>query len=159
MTRGTTFNALLLVLALMLAGCGGDDTGGGESGGGESGSADTGSETTDAGSEPVIVVGDPDEDFPIPIPDGLLLDAHADAGISISSQRALFYENGDFDRIVAFYDDWTSDNGEWSRTEAAGSVAYQRLDTETLWSIVVTPDHDPGAQADGPVTTVQLLAA
>ena len=54
-------------------------------------------------------------------------------------------------------DDWTSQNGEWARTEAAGTVVYQALDGG-LRQISITPDEDPGAQADGPATFVLLIA-
>jgi hypothetical protein len=97
-------------------------------------------------------------DFAIPAPEGLVLDALVDSGLDMEGQRQLYYENDDFDRVVAFYDDWTSQNGEWTRGEAEGIVTFQSLDGDSLRWITITPDHDPGAQADGPVTYVLLVA-
>ena len=164
-TRGWLAIVVLLA-ALGLAGCGGDDDGDAASDapdagavGGDDVLADSGSggvdESDGSNSDSGDVAGD---DFPIPAPDGLVLDALADAGIPLDSQRQLFYENDDFDRVVMFYDDWTSENGEWSRGEAEGTVVYQRLDGEAIGQISISPDHDPGAQADGPVTVVLLVA-
>lgn len=100
-----------------------------------------------------------DVDFPIPAPDGLVLDALADPGIdmSASGQRQLYYDNDDFDRVVAFYEDWTGQGGEWSRGEAEDTVVFQDIGGEFLRSITITPDHDPGARADGPVVFVLLV--
>lgn len=98
-------------------------------------------------------------DFPIPAPDGLLLDVLADVGLALDGQRQLYYESDDFDRVVMFYDDWTSQNGEWSRGEAEGTVVFQGLDGSGIRQITITPGHDPGAQAAGPVTFVVLVAA
>ena len=130
-------------------GDGGDDSAesGGDSGGDAGGSSGDSGGSADAGGG----------DFPIPAPDGMILDALVDAGINIAGQRQLFYPNDDFDRLVAFYDDWTSQNGEWARTEAAGTVVYQSFDG-ALRQISITPDEDPGAQADGPATFVLLVA-
>ena len=76
----------------------------------------------------------------------------------MEAQRQLFYEDGDFDRVVSFYDDWTSANGEWARAESQGTVVYQNFEADGLFSITVSPGHDAGAQADGPVTFVLLVA-
>ncbi|MGI9645087.1 MAG: hypothetical protein ACR2O6_07245 [Ilumatobacteraceae bacterium] len=95
-------------------------------------------------------------DFPIPAPDGLVLDALADSGIESTGQRQLYYENDDLERVTAFYDDWTGQNGEWAKTEAEGFVTFIGLDGGG--TISITPEHDPGAQADGPVTFVLLIA-
>jgi hypothetical protein len=73
-------------------------------------------------------------------------------------KRQLYYTSDDFDRVVAFYDDWTSQNGEWARGEAEGTVTFQGLDGEGVRSITISPEHDPGAQADGPVSYVLLVA-
>jgi hypothetical protein len=151
------------VAIVALAGCGSDDDAGGgagsaEAGGGAStepigdGEGDSGGSSGASGSGSVDV-----GDFPIPAPDGVVLDALADAGIPMDSQRQLYYANGDFDRVVAFYDDWTSQNGVWSRGEAEGTVVFRDISGEALQSISVTPDQDPGAQADGPATFVVLV--
>ena len=98
------------------------------------------------------------DDFPIPLPEGVVLDALADAGLSFESQRQLYYPSDDYGRVVAFYDEWTSANGEWARGEAAGTVSVQRIDGDGMQSIAITPDQDPGAQAEGPLTFVLLVA-
>jgi hypothetical protein len=147
-----------------LAGCGSDDDAADaeatspdagsvvstEPAGGGNGEADGSSEASSDGSVDAV-------EFPIPAPQGLVLDALADAGIPMDSQRQLYYENDDFDRVVAFYDDWTSRNGEWSRGEAEGTVVFQDISGSALQSITIAPNHDPGAQADGPVTFVLLV--
>ncbi len=127
------------------------DDGAGDDGGGDSdasgGSGDAGSAGTDGA------------DFPIPAPDGLVLDALVDSGLDLadSGQRQLYYENDDFDRVVSFYDDWTSQDGNWSRGESEGTVVYQDVGGDSLRMITISPGHDPGAQADGPVTFVLLV--
>jgi hypothetical protein len=143
-----------LTLAISpLTGCRGDDDAAdaGETGPDGDGDSEGSSGASSGGGS--VDVGD----FSIPAPDGLLLDALADAGIAMDSQRQLFYENDDFDRIVAFYDEWTGQNGEWSRSKAEGSVLLQDISGGALQMISITPDPDPGAQADGPVTFVLLV--
>ncbi len=159
---------LLVVLGLGLAACGGDDddlaseaadavvSGGDETDDDPAGSDDeSGGQSDRSGGGSADAGG---EDFPIPAPDGLVLDALADAGVPMDAQRQLFYEDGDFDRVVGFYDDWTAENGEWSRGESEGTVVYQSLDGDGIRAITVSPGHDAGAQADGPVTFVLLVA-
>lgn len=170
--------SLALLAVLTVTGCAGDDTATGTVDGttgttadefGATGEADddaddragdddTGDDTADEGD------GDADaaaggDDFPIPAPDGLLLDALADAGLQMTGQRQLYYPNDELERLVAFYDDWTGQDGEWSKGEAEGTVVWQRLDGDGIQQITVTPDHDPGAQADGPVAFVLLVAS
>ncbi|MDJ0771199.1 MAG: hypothetical protein QNJ12_20595 [Ilumatobacter sp.] len=176
--RGTI--GVLAALALVgVAGCGGDDDDAGsdpadaEASGSDAG-GDGGDDSTDAGGDSSGGAGDSDDaggavdssgsadtgggDFPIPAPDGLILDALVDAGIPMDSQRQLYYPNDDFDRLVAFYDDWISQNGEWARTEVEGSVIYQSFDDDRIRQISITPDEDPGAQAEGPAIFVLLVA-
>lgn len=160
-----------LLVALVLAGCGGygddaspdaSDSSGADTDGGGDGSGETGGESTgdggDGGAASADGGGSSGDDFPIPMPDGLVLDALADAGIPMDAQRQLYYDDGDYDRVVAFYDDWTSSNGEWSRGEAEGTVVFHRLDGEGTQQITVSPNQDAGAQVDGPVTFVVLVA-
>lgn len=124
------------------------DNGAGGDAADDSGQPSDGNDSAEAGAD----------DFPIPAPDGLVLDALADAGITMSAQRQLYYEDDDYDRVVAFYEDWTSQNGEWATGQAEGVITFQSLDTDVIRSIAITPDHDPGAQADGLVTFVLLVA-
>lgn len=163
--------AVGLLASLALLGCGGgdDDDAGSDSATKESSSPDAGAtaadtgtdaDTDSAGSSPAVVVeGDgASDDFPIAAPDGVVLDANAAVGLDMASQRHLLYPNDDFDRVVAFYDDWTSQNGEWSRVDSEGKVFYQFASTDEIRSITVSPDFDPGAMADGPLTQVLLVA-
>ncbi len=157
----------LFVAMVLLAGCGNDsasespdaidDGSGADDGDDASGeSGDTNGSAAEGGGESDNTAVASDEDFPIPIPDGVLLDAHADVGLAIDNQRSLFYSADDADRLVGFFDDWTSQSdGTWARTELEDTVSFTRTDGE-FGSIVITPDHDPGAQADGPVTLLAL---
>ncbi len=153
---------ILAALSLLLGACGGgDDTTSGDAAatvddGGESAPPDAGDGgesggSSDGGSDVA------DDDFPIPRPDGLVLDVLADSGIPSPGQRQLYYDGDDFDRVVAFYDDWTAEDEGWTRNESAGIVVFSGSDTERIRTISITPDHDPGAQADGPVTYVLLI--
>ncbi len=169
--RRGSVGVLAALAILAVAGCGGDDddaesepadveasdSDGGDASDGASDANDdgigSGGASDDGGSADAGGA-----DFPIPAPDGLLLDALVDAGIGIEGQRQLYYPNDDFDRIVDFYDDWTDQNGEWARTEVEGTVVYQSLDSDGIRQISVTPDEDPGAQAEGPATFVLLIA-
>ena len=161
-TSGAIGTRLLAALTLLLGACGGDDdapssdAGAVLDDGGDSEPADAGDggEPGDSGDGGSDVAGD---DFPIPRPDGLVLDALADSGIDSPGQRQLYYRDDDLERVVAFYDDWTAGEGGWTRSESAGIVVFSGTDTERLRMISVTPDHDPGAQADGPVTYVLLI--
>ena len=144
---------VIVVLAILASSACGDD-GGGSPDTPSSSSPDSGTDAVDGPSGGAADVGD----FPIAAPDGLLVDALADAGIPMAGQRQLYYPSDDFDRVVAFYDDWTSENGEWSRSESGGVVVFQRLDSDGIESITITPGHDPGAQADGLVTFALLIS-
>lgn len=132
----------------------GSDQGAGEQTGGDGTADDDGASDAAAGSDRV--------DFVIPAPDGLVLDALVDAGLDMvddgTGQRQLYYDGADFDRVVAFYDDWTAANGDWQKSEVEGDVVFVGLDVDVIRTIAITPDYDPGAQADGPVTYVLLVA-
>ena len=121
------------------------DDSGGEDGAGKDGAPDA--TVTD------------DVDFPIPAPDGLVLDALVDAGIDMAGggQRQLHYGTDDFDRLVTYYDEWTGQNGDWAKNEVDGTIVFQDVGGEFIRAITITPDHDPGAQADGPVTFLLLV--
>lgn len=167
-----SIGVLVIASVLGLPACGGDDDDAGSEpadvgapardGDDEAGAADDGNETAANGGDAEGGEGDgptASDGFPIPAPDGLVLDALVDAGVDIGGQRQLLYENDDFDRVVAFYDDWTDGNGEWSRGESDGTVLFQDVGGVAIRTISITPDHDAGAQADGPVTIVVLVAS
>lgn len=151
---------LLAVMIALVGACGDDDDPAsgdppsGETTSGDAASPDAGDagETNGAGNE-----ADDADDFPIPRPDGLVLDALADSGIQSPGQRQLYYEAAAFDGVVAFYDEWTTSDGGWMRSESGGIVVYSAVDADRIRTISITPDHDPGAQADGPVTYVLLI--
>lgn len=163
----------LAVAALVgLAACGGDDDAGSDAAGVEAsapavdgeveaddapGGADSDDPAATASGDDSVDTGG--GDFPIPAPDGLVLDVLVDAGLDMEGQRQLLYDNDDFDRVVAFYDEWTSREGEWAQGESEGTVVLQRLDGAGIRSITIAPNHDPGAQAEGPVTLVLLVAS
>ncbi len=154
---------VVAVIAVGAAGCGGDDDGIGSSATADQADADGSStETGDDGSDPDGSAGGSgasvDGDFPIPIADGVLLDVLADAGVPMAGQRQLFYPEADFDRIVAFYEDWVGGRDGWARTELDGQVFFQQVGGDGLQAITIAPQHDGGAQADGPVTFVLLVA-
>jgi hypothetical protein len=149
-----------------LGACGGDDDGGSDppdAAATESTADAAPGEPTGVGSEDEGEAGAADAaaddvDFPIPAPDGLVLDVLASTGADFSSgQRQLYYASDDFDRVVAFYDDWTGGAGDWSRSETDGTVLFQDIGGEFIRMITISPEEDPGALADGPVTSVILV--
>ncbi len=162
--------ALLAVLGA--SACSGDDDAGSDAGdvvadpgGDQDVDAGAGEQTggDDAAADGDTPAADGDTvEFVIPLPTGFVLDAFVDSGLDMvndgTGQRQLYYPGADFDRVVAFYDDWMAENGEWSKAEVAGDVVYTDLDVDLIRTIAITPDHDPGAQADGPVTYVFLVA-
>lgn len=155
---------IIAAIALVLAGCG-DDSGddaapseGGDAGTSDTGASNGGSDDTgadDAGDGGNVGSAD-DADISIPIAPGAVLDVLADAGIPIAGQRQLYYPVDQFDALVAFYDEYTSGEGEWARSEVDGAVTYLRVDGETQ-TISITPNHETGAEYDGPVTFAFLV--
>lgn len=147
---------LLLVVSvavLTLTACGGDDgaqdtialdqgtDGGGETGGG----AKSGGGTDDGGS------GSPgnndrpaslSDDFAIDIAPGWVFDALGELGLTNTTGAQLYYPEGAFDDVVAYYDDWTgSQPVGYTRTEIDGEVIFQSQETPIVL-IAVTPGHE-----------------
>jgi len=70
--------------------------------------------------------------FAIPAPDGYKVTSvfESDGSAAVS----LVYSGGDFDAIVAFYDDWTaSQSSEWSKSSSSISTEEGSLDSAN-WS-------------------------
>lgn len=104
---------------------GGDDDGdGGDEGEGGGDSAPSASGT--AFPEGI------DEDFLVPVPAGWEIDIYeelAEQGVTVSAGVQVLYPNDDFDRIIAFYDDWTEqDSVDHVRSEAGDTIVYQRME-------------------------------
>lgn len=134
--------ALLIIMAMIVAGCGSDDgaapdpteqsSGGGTGDGGDADSSDSA-----AGDLPKSVP----EGFPVAIPAGWEIDVNEEMGLTVSAAR-LLYSSDEYDNLVAFYDEWTgSDSSEYSRTEASDSIIYTRLESPT-YLISITRDHE-----------------
>jgi hypothetical protein len=134
--------ALLLVIPLTLlvaVACSSDDSSEGDDAGGDSdttsstdgsgGGGDSNGGGNDSDDDAIVEVGDPDAEFPIAIPDGILVDPLAEAGIRMEGGRQLLYAEDDFDRLVAFYDDWTaSQDREFAKAIAGDTVTFLSLE-------------------------------
>ena len=118
--------AALFVSILALAGCGssGDDDSSPfglgpdetDSGSDGDGTSDTSSESAGDGSDS----GSSGEgSSPIPAPDG------GNVIFEAAGQRQMTFPAGDFDRIVAFYEEWVAGTGgEWARSEAGNVITW-----------------------------------
>ena len=72
--------------------------------------------------------GELPDGFPIPFPDGYQVTSvfTSDEGEAVT----VAYPGGDFDAIVAFYDDWTDGQStEWSKTASSIGTEEQSLDS------------------------------
>ncbi len=115
-----------------------DDTGGSSDGGSTSGG--------NSGLPPSVVA-----DFPVAIADGWVIDIHAEIGLVNASGVQLLYPDGDRERLVAFYEEWTADQAtSYAKTEADEFVVFSNL--ETGGTITITPNHEERDQ-----TFVHLL--
>ncbi len=82
---------------------------------------------TDEGSV-TIGGGELPDDFPVPLPDGYQVASvfTADGTSAVS----LAYPEGDFDEIVAFFDDWTSSQSTaWSKSTSSVSGGEGTIDS------------------------------
>jgi hypothetical protein len=122
---GATAAAAVLLVG---SGCSGDDDAASDASpadvdtgtDGEAGTDDADASSGGSGGSPA---GDlPDsvrDDFPVAIPEGWTVDLNAEVGITGGGAAHLLYPNDDFDRIVAFYEDWTdAQPDDYSRTDA-----------------------------------------
>ena len=140
--------ALLGLVIVVGAACSGGD----ESSVDGSGDSD-GSPSVETTSVPAV--GGEDGDFPIPLPpgDGVVV-------FSTAFDRIVNFPQDEFDRLVAFYDDWTASEPDgYERTEASnGAVEWSSRgdDLTRVRGIIVAPNA-PGP--DGAVASVSVVAA
>lgn len=164
-----TLLSVSLVLAMVIAGCGGSDEGapttqgsgqtadnGGDGGGGGDDGTNDGGDTAPPAASGDGPVGT-DEDFPVPVPAGWEIDIYGElaeqAGI-VNSGVQVLYPADDFDSIIAFYDDWTtSQPAEYSRTVAGDQVLYIGMESPIYW-ITVTANEE---QRDQTWTLLQVV--
>lgn len=143
--------AVLLVLGLVVSACSSDPDGSaeqdstattgpdsGSSGDGDNGGSDQGSSDPGATARPDSV----SDEFDVAIPAGWTRDALGDIGMTDTSGVQLIYELDRYDELVAFYDDWTSQQeDEYVRTESATDVTYVRNST-AIEIISVSNDYE-----------------
>jgi hypothetical protein len=87
------------------------------------------------------IPGGVDASFPVPFPEGWVVDTQAAlAGVVTTGAASVLYTVDDLDRVVAFYDDWTSDQADITRADSGDSVRYVRADP--IVSITVLPDFE-----------------
>lgn len=162
MRRVPILMTTVLVALIVLAGC---------SSGGDGESADAASDTPtaddsdgDGGADEGSDQGDgsadssPTSDLaetPIPFPDGVTFElARTEAGLS------LYYPAEDADRLIAFYDEWTSaESDPYERLEPSAtstSWSYVSESDATLRIIAIEQNFDGGGNF-GTVTSVQLI--
>lgn len=89
--------------------------------------------------------GGVDEDFPVPFPDGWVIDTQeALAGTITTGAASVLFDVDDFDRVVAFYDDWAADRADIDRVEAPTLVRYLRADPLMAINILRDFEHEGG---------------
>jgi hypothetical protein len=124
-----------LILVTSLVACGGDDDDpGGDSNGG-SGGDPTANATSNSGSGSVGATPPPSsgdrpsgagEDFPVPIPDGWVIDVNGSIGLVVTNNIQVLYPLDRFESLVDFYDQWTADEpDEYVRIESDNGIVYQ----------------------------------
>ena len=144
MIRSFRLLAALVALLMVLAACGGnggaDEPDGSGSGGDTAGSSSGGGSDGDSDEGTVELSGD----FPVPLADGLdrvIIEIVGSDGQS--TIRQLAYPRDDFDRIVAFYDDWASSQAdEWFRSESEGVVSWFLNSDGKAASVVINRDFE-----------------
>ncbi len=84
------------------------------------------------------------DDFPVAIPGGWDKDILADLGLTETTGAQLLYPREDFDRIVAFYDQWTADPADdYLKTEGPDIVVFSGTESP-ITSITVGRDVESG---------------
>lgn len=121
----TTFAPLIVVTSLVACG-GGDETSdadrttSGTSNGGVDGAAATAVQSN--GDRP----SGAGEDFPVAIPDGWVIDIHGRAGLEIQNQIQVLYPLDQFESVVAFYDQWTTEQpADYNRSDTDETVLFR----------------------------------
>lgn len=131
MRTGLILRTLVLAIAaaVILAGCGGD--GGSEptdapsTDGTSTQSTTTPSGGTGSGDSGGEASSNAPRDYPLDIPEGDFRDVHVEVGIPQESLGQLLYAAADFDRIVAFYEDWTaSQPDEYAKVETTDMISF-----------------------------------
>lgn len=113
--------------------------GGNESGSTDESGTDNGGSGSSGNSEPPASLSD---DFAVGIAPGWVFDVLGDIGMTNTTGAQLYYPEGAFDEVVAYYDDWTSSQSvEYARTEIDGDVIYQSMETPVIL-ITVTPAYE-----------------
>ena len=148
-----TSTVLAIVLLVALTGCSAGDDNSASPGdtvqpatGDDSGSDGDAPESAGGGdTSPTQSDGSPagaGEDFPIAIPNGWEIDIHAEIGLTGSGGVQLLYPDDEFDTLVAFYDQWTSDQtDEYAKSEADDLILFTRMDSPA-YTIAVTGNHE-----------------
>ncbi len=78
--------------------------------------------------------------FPVAIPGGWHKDILADLGLTETTGAQLLYPREDFERIVAFYDQWTADQSDaYLKTEGADIVVFNGTEPPSI-TISVSQD-------------------
>jgi hypothetical protein len=139
-----------IVAVALLVSCGDGDDETSPTAPATSGSVGTAGEA-DGGDTPAPAAGDlptgAGEDFPIAIPDGWVVDFHGRSGLTVARAVQVYYPADDFDRIVAFYDDWTEGQpDEYTRTEAGDAARFIRATTPVRQITVTRNVPDQGEQ-------------
>lgn len=116
------------------------DNGGGEESDAEGEGGTSGGDSGSSGnSEPPASLSD---DFAVGIAPGWVFDVLGDIGMTNTTGVQLYYPEGAFDEVVAYYDDWTSSQSvDYARTEMDGEVIYQSMETPIVL-ITVTPAYE-----------------
>jgi hypothetical protein len=143
--------------SLVAAACGGDDSGSSSPTTAAAGSRSNAEEPGEASSG-AVGVGLPvgaDEDFPIAIPDGWVIDFYEELGLTVAGTVQVFYPADDFDEIVTFYSDWTNRQAdEYARIDTGDTVVFQA--GSPIRRIAISGNYDEGGER---YTMVQAAAS
>lgn len=150
-----------MVTLVAIAACGGDSsessfatTAAGSQAGADEAPAATGgvSDGSAAGGLPVGA----DDDFPIAIPAGWLIDFYERTGLEVAGSIQVMYGPDEFDDIVAFYSDWTDARTEdYTRIDSGDVVIFQNAVTPVR-RITITGDYEEGGER---YTLLQAVAS